>query len=160
MCGTHYAGKSNTLKAAATMAHCAKEGYSSTIEASAHNGATRSTNRHATMSECPSSAYYFRARDQMRSETEGQIVKTNGTSRISRMDFTDVGIRHTILNSVQLHHFFDCSPSVAVVAKEARFCIIAIVVGWITTRVISGLCDLNRKQNCSGSGHCKCAKSD
>ncbi|KAJ5940281.1 hypothetical protein N7516_000449 [Penicillium verrucosum] len=48
------------------------------------------------------------------------------------MDFTDVGIRHTILNSVQLHHFIDFSPSAAVIAKEARLCVIAIVVGWRT----------------------------
>ncbi|KAJ5405060.1 hypothetical protein N7465_006344 [Penicillium sp. CMV-2018d] len=43
------------------------------------------------------------------------------------MDFTDVGIRHTILNSVQLHHFIDFSPSAAVIAKEVRLCVIAIV---------------------------------
>ncbi|KAJ5479732.1 hypothetical protein N7530_005241 [Penicillium desertorum] len=43
------------------------------------------------------------------------------------MDFTDVGIRHTILNSVQLHHFIDFSPSAAVIAKEARLCVIAVV---------------------------------
>ncbi|CAI7632886.1 unnamed protein product [Penicillium glandicola] len=59
------------------------------------------------------------------------------------MDFTDVGIRHTILNSVQLHHFIDFSPSAAVIAKEARLCVIAIVVGWITTSVVSSIC--NRK---------------
>lgn len=76
------------------------------------------------------------------------------------MDFTDVGIRHTILNSVQLHHFFDCSPSTAVVAKEARFCVIAVVVGWITTRVISGLFDLNKRQNCGESSHCQCSGTD
>ncbi|KAJ5506716.1 hypothetical protein N7453_005673 [Penicillium expansum] len=59
------------------------------------------------------------------------------------MDFTDVGIRHTILNSVQLHHFIDISPSAAVIAKEARLCVIAIVVGWVTTSVVSSIC--NRK---------------
>ncbi|KAJ5585013.1 uncharacterized protein N7459_004813 [Penicillium hispanicum] len=36
------------------------------------------------------------------------------------MDFTDVGVRHTILNSVQLRHFVDFSPSAAAIAKEAR----------------------------------------
>ncbi|KAJ5227396.1 uncharacterized protein N7469_007402 [Penicillium citrinum] len=51
------------------------------------------------------------------------------------MDFSDVGVRHTILNSVQLHHFIDISPSAAVIAKEARICVIAVVIGWITTRV-------------------------
>ncbi|KAJ5265642.1 hypothetical protein N7524_006660 [Penicillium chrysogenum] len=59
------------------------------------------------------------------------------------MDFTDVGIRHTILNSVQLHHFIDFSPSAAVIAKEARLCVIAVVVGWITTSVVSSLCNRN-----------------
>lgn len=33
---TYYAGKSRTLKAAVTMAHCAREGYSSAIGRSAH----------------------------------------------------------------------------------------------------------------------------
>ncbi|KAJ5983151.1 hypothetical protein N7481_005250 [Penicillium waksmanii] len=53
------------------------------------------------------------------------------------MDFSDVGVRHTILNSVQLHHFIDISPSAAAIAKEARLCVIAVVVGWITTRVFT-----------------------
>ncbi|KAJ5558422.1 hypothetical protein N7535_008633 [Penicillium sp. DV-2018c] len=53
------------------------------------------------------------------------------------MDFTDVGIRHTILNSVELHHFIDFSPSAAVIAKETRLCVIAVVVGWITTSIVS-----------------------
>lgn len=60
------------------------------------------------------------------------------------MDFTDVGVRHTILNSVQLHHFIDVSPSAAAIAKEARLCVIAVVVGWITTRVVASLCDSSR----------------
>ncbi|KAJ5457915.1 hypothetical protein N7475_009303 [Penicillium sp. IBT 31633x] len=47
------------------------------------------------------------------------------------MDFTDVGIRHTLLNSVELHHFIDFSPSAAIIAKEARLCVIAIVVALI-----------------------------
>ncbi|KAJ5894705.1 hypothetical protein N7495_006396 [Penicillium taxi] len=61
------------------------------------------------------------------------------------MDFTDVGISHTILNSVQLNHLVDFSPSAAAIAKEARLCVLAIVVGWITTRVVSSLCDLPRR---------------
>ncbi|KAJ6051533.1 uncharacterized protein N7446_006165 [Penicillium canescens] len=68
------------------------------------------------------------------------------------MDFSDVGIRHTFLNSVQLHHFFDFSPSAVAIAKEARLCVIAVVVGWITTRVISSLYDRGRNCGC-GKGH-------
>ncbi|KAJ5722311.1 hypothetical protein N7488_000346 [Penicillium malachiteum] len=58
------------------------------------------------------------------------------------MDFTDVGIRHTLLNSVELRHFIDFSPSAAVISKEIRICVIAVVVGWITTRVVKNICDL------------------
>ncbi|KAJ5648104.1 hypothetical protein N7490_004476 [Penicillium lividum] len=69
------------------------------------------------------------------------------------MDFTDVGIRHTILNSLQLHHFIDFSPSAAAIAKEARLCVIAIVAGWITTRVVSSLCELPRRsKSCEHCG--------
>lgn len=76
--------------------------------------------------------------------TDSQYNKYNFKREHSlRMDFTDVGIRHTILNSVQLHHFIDISPSAAVIAKEARLCVIAIVVGWVTTSVVSSIC--NRK---------------
>jgi hypothetical protein len=71
-----------------------------------------------------------------------------------RMDFSDVGVRHTILNSVQLHHFIDISPSAAAVAKEARLCVIAIVVGWITTRVVASLCETPRKScDCNSCSH-------
>lgn len=64
------------------------------------------------------------------------------------MDFSDVGVRHTILNSIQLHHFIDFSPSAAAIAKEARLCVIAIVVGWITTRVVASLCESDRTCYC------------
>ncbi|KAJ5756575.1 hypothetical protein N7533_006118 [Penicillium manginii] len=53
------------------------------------------------------------------------------------MDFSDVGVRHTILNSVQLHHFIDISPSAAAIAKEARLCVIAIVVGFLWTCLLA-----------------------
>ncbi len=76
------------------------------------------------------------------------------------MDFSDVGVRHTILNSIQLHHFIDFSPSAAAIAKEARLCVIAIVVGWITTRVVASLCESDRTCHCDrgkGSNRSKSA---
>jgi hypothetical protein len=57
---------------------------------------------------------------------------------------SDIGVRHTFLNSIDLRHFIDISPSAATVAREARFCVIAVVVGWITTRLVSNLCDIWR----------------
>lgn len=86
--------------------------------------------------------------DQIREEARYQ-------QQSSRMDFTDVGVRHTILNSVQLHHFIDVSPSAAAIAKEARLCVIAVVVGWITTRVVASLCDLSRNP----CNHCDANRS-
>ncbi|KAJ5166040.1 hypothetical protein N7492_006336 [Penicillium capsulatum] len=87
------------------------------------------------------------------SKEKGQV----GLCFTLRMDFSDVGVRHTILNSVQLHHFIDVSPSAAAIAKEARFCVIAVVVGWITTRVVSRLISPNRDSipgwNIGGEGH-------
>lgn len=78
------------------------------------------------------------------------------------MDFTDVGVRHTILNSVQLHHFIDVSQSAAAIAKEARLCVIAVVVGWITTRVVASLCDIPRRpcDHCDSSCSGKSSSAD
>lgn len=81
--------------------------------------------------------------DLMRSSSQERRPDIN--SNTPRMDFTDVGVRHTILNSVQLHHFIDVSPSAAAIAKEARLCVIAFVAGWITTRVVASLCDRSQK---------------
>lgn len=146
------------------MAHCANEGYKSAIGAPAHDGAamlkaekTQGARMCKSAERVASSACYFkghvtrcgdrRSNQERNTWTEGQIVNTTHTTSKGknslRMDFTDVGIRHTILNSVQLHHFIDFSPSAAVIAKEARLCVIAIVVGWVTTSVVSSIC--NRK---------------
>lgn len=84
---------------------------------------------------------------------EGQVSTASlAQGNLFRMDFTDVGIRHTILNSLQLHHFIDFSPSAAAIAKEVRLCVIAIVAGWITTRVVSSLCELPRRS--TSCEHC------
>lgn len=77
------------------------------------------------------------------------------------MDFTDVGIRHTILNSLQLNHFIDFSPSTALIAKEIRLCVVAVVVGWVTTSVISSICAIpdHRTTACEHCDNSKSSKS-
>jgi hypothetical protein len=79
------------------------------------------------------------------------------------MDFSDVGVRHTILNSIQLHHFIDFSPSAAAIAKEVRLCVIAVVVGWITTRVVASLCESDQSCHCDRgktSNRLKCSDTE
>lgn len=56
------------------------------------------------------------------------------------MDMSDVGVRHSIaLSDLSVRHTVDFSSSVVATAREIRFCVVAIVVGWITTRVVSEL---------------------
>lgn len=64
----------------------------------------------------------------------------NSLIRGHPMDMSDVAVRHTVaLSNLNIQHSFDISPSAVAIAREVRFCVIAIVVGWITTRVISAI---------------------
>lgn len=60
------------------------------------------------------------------------------------MDFaSDVGVRHSVvLSNLNIQHSVDFSPATVSIVRELRFCVIAIVVGWTTTRVVSAF--LNR----------------
>ncbi|RAL04185.1 uncharacterized protein BO80DRAFT_442186 [Aspergillus ibericus CBS 121593] len=59
---------------------------------------------------------------------------------------SDVGVRHSVvLSSLEIRHLVDFSPATASIAREIRFCVIAIVVGWTTSRVVSAL--LNRRSS-------------
>lgn len=95
--GTYYAGKSSTLKAVATMAHCANEGYRSAIGAPAHDGAamlkaekTQGARMCKSAERVASSACYFkghvtrcgdrRSNQERNTWTEGQIVNTTHTT--------------------------------------------------------------------------------
>lgn len=132
------------------MAHCDNDGYSSAIEARAHFGkANKGKNTKtpkARSCSAPAVTCMRRAHQEKARSHQLQIPP-----QFLRMDFSDVGVRHTILNSIQLHHFIDFSPSAAAIAKEARLCVIAVVVGWITTRVVSSLCDLPRSCTCDSN---------
>lgn len=56
---------------------------------------------------------------------------------------SDVGVRHSVvLSNLNIHHLVDFSPAAVSIARELRLCVITIVVGWTTTRVISAF--LNR----------------
>ncbi|KAE8355262.1 hypothetical protein BDV28DRAFT_155564 [Aspergillus coremiiformis] len=61
------------------------------------------------------------------------------------MEFaSDVGVRHSVvLSSLNIQHLVDFSPATVSIVREIRACVIAIVVGWTTTRVVSAI--LNRR---------------
>ncbi|KAG2010966.1 hypothetical protein GB937_007511 [Aspergillus fischeri] len=57
---------------------------------------------------------------------------------------SDVGVRHSVvLSNLKIQHFVEFSPAAVSVAREVRFCVIAIVIGWTTSRIVSAL--LNRR---------------
>ena len=57
---------------------------------------------------------------------------------------SDVGVRHSVvLSNLNIQHLVDFSPATVSIVREIRYCVIAIVLGWTTTRVVSAL--LNRR---------------
>ena len=57
---------------------------------------------------------------------------------------SDVGVRHSVvLSNLNIQHLVDFSPATVSIVREIRYCVIAIVVGWTTSRVVSAL--LNRR---------------
>ncbi|PWY79732.1 hypothetical protein BO70DRAFT_397207 [Aspergillus heteromorphus CBS 117.55] len=66
---------------------------------------------------------------------------------LTPMEFaSDVGVRHAVvLSNLEIRHLVDFSPATASIAREIRLCVIAIVVGWTTSRVVSAL--LNRRSS-------------
>ena len=60
----------------------------------------------------------------------------------SQLFMSDVAVRHSVaLSDLQVHHFVDVSPGAVSIAREVRFCVIALVVGWTTKHLISVLLD-------------------
>lgn len=54
---------------------------------------------------------------------------------------SDVAVRHAVAlsDNLQVHHFVDVSPAAVSVAREFRYCVIALVLGWTTKHLISVL---------------------
>lgn len=142
------------------MAHCAKEGYNSAIGASAHHAPSKRTvdwrkkrggltkskqERINPWNEAPP-AIRGGAHVTGAMRSRGQCVPSSKHQRLSAfMDFaSDVGVRHSVvLSNLNIQHSVDFSPATVSIVRELRFCVIAIVVGWTTTRVVSAL--LNRR---------------
>lgn len=56
---------------------------------------------------------------------------------------SDVAFRHSVAltDQLQVHHLVDVSPAAVSIAREVRFCVIALVVGWTTKHLVSVLLD-------------------
>ena len=50
------------------------------------------------------------------------------------MDISEIGVRHALsVNTLNIRHSLDISPSLA---KEIRYCVIAIVAGWTAVNLL------------------------
>jgi hypothetical protein len=65
---------------------------------------------------------------------------------ILQMDISDAGIRHAVaFNTLNVRHFVDLSPSTVSVAKEIRYCVIAIVIGFATTSIVKSVLNYRKR---------------
>lgn len=56
------------------------------------------------------------------------------------MDLSDVGVRHAIAFApLNIKHSIDISPSAVSIAREVRFCVIAIVVGFAAASIVKSI---------------------
>lgn len=56
------------------------------------------------------------------------------------MDLSDIGVRHYVaFTNLNIKHSIELSPSTVSVVRELRYCLIAIVVGLVVTRVAESL---------------------
>lgn len=63
------------------------------------------------------------------------------------MDFSDVGVRHAVaFTNLNLKHSIDFSPSTVSIAKEVRYCVIAIVVGFSAASIVKSVLDYRRTE--------------
>lgn len=56
------------------------------------------------------------------------------------MDLSDVGVRHAVsFAALSIKHSVDISPAAVSIARELRYCVIAVVVGFSTVSIVKSL---------------------
>lgn len=64
-----------------------------------------------------------------------------------QMEFSD-GIRHAVaFNTLNIRHLVDLSPSTVSFAKEVRYCVIAVVIGFATTSIVKSVLNYRRRRD-------------
>lgn len=58
---------------------------------------------------------------------------------------SDVAVRHAVaVNTFSVHHSIDISPSVVSIAKEIRYCVLAVVIGYSVTSIFRSVWNSRR----------------
>ena len=62
------------------------------------------------------------------------------------MEISDAGIRHAVaFNTLNIRHLVDLSPAILSLAKEVRYCVIAVVIGFATTSIVKSVLNYRRR---------------
>ena len=63
------------------------------------------------------------------------------------MDFTE-GIRHEVaVKTFNVRHLVDFSPDALSIAREIRYCVVAIVVGFTTVQIVRSVLSYRRSDD-------------
>lgn len=61
------------------------------------------------------------------------------------MDLSDVAVRHAVADSpLNIRHSIDLSSSAVSIAREIRFCVIAVVVGFTAASIVKSVLEYRR----------------
>ena len=61
------------------------------------------------------------------------------------MDLSDVAVRHAVtFGSLDIRHSIELSPSFVSVAREARFCLVAVVIGFAAVSIVKTVLDSSK----------------
>lgn len=68
------------------------------------------------------------------------IMHQNDTYPETAMDLSDIGVRHAVsFAPLNIRHSVDISPTAVSIAREVRYCVIAVVVGFATVSIVKAL---------------------
>ncbi|KAL8742997.1 MAG: hypothetical protein Q9190_004611, partial [Brigantiaea leucoxantha] len=69
----------------------------------------------------------------------------HGLGNFDAMDLSDVAVRHVVtLNTLNVSHSLDVSPAAVSIAREFRYCVIAVVVGFTAARIVQAFTELQK----------------
>jgi hypothetical protein len=68
------------------------------------------------------------------------------TDLLLQMEISDAGIRHAVaFNTLNIRHLVDASPATLSIAREIRYCVIVLVLGFATTSIVKSVLSCRRR---------------
>jgi len=68
------------------------------------------------------------------------------TDLVSPMEISDAGIRHVVaFNTLNIRHLVDASSTTLSIAREIRYCVIVLVLGFATTSIVKSVLTYRRR---------------